>query len=200
MHQTLGKAILIKWEQIVSSLLQYCFFPETFPKLSFSQECFREFYKTCFLLLGASVWVCLKNGRPPWRVFSGLFLTEEMDHVFQRGLHCHMAPTRESHEPGKSDLRKLNVGRVFRQNKSQVIPRAFFFLNSPWIIYFFYAVYFLASSFLWRLLQPLDQSEFAVFLCFAVSAPHTWQACVSFLLLRPTVSFLCRVQEQALRR
>lgn len=147
----------------------------------------------CFSLSVPEKW------QTPWRVFSGLFLTEEMDHVFQRGLHCHMAPTRESHEPGKSDLRKLNVGRVFRQNKSQVIPRAFF-LNSPWIIYFFYAVYFLASSFLWRLLQPLDQSEFAVFLCFAVSAPHTWQACVSFLLLRPTVSFLCRVQEQALRR
>lgn len=56
MHQTLGKAILIKWEQIVSSLLQYSFFLKLSPtSYLFSQECFGEFYKACFLLLGALV-------------------------------------------------------------------------------------------------------------------------------------------------
>lgn len=95
----------------------------------------------------------------------------EMNHVFQGGLHSHVAPTRESHEPGKSDLRKLNVGRVFRQNKSQVIPRAFFFFSLNHLL--FLCCLFSCLFFSMKIVTAPDQSEFAVFLCFAVSALHT---------------------------
>lgn len=167
-------------------------FPEIFPKFPAPQECFREFYNACFVLLQSE---CAWKMADTMKSFlCTLLKCLEMDHIFQRGLHSHVAPTRESHEPGKSDLRKLNVNKVLR-----ISHRLFqgLFLLLPKSITFFCAVCFLASSFLWRLLRSLGQSGFAVFLCWAVSALHPWWACISFLLLSPAVSLLCRLHQQA---
>lgn len=115
MHQILGKPILIKWEWIVSSLLQYCFFlkfsPSFPPPLRNALGDSIMHALCCWVLQSECAWKMADTMKSfLWALLKCL----EMDHIFQRGLHSHVAPTRESHEPGKSDLRKPNVNKVLR--------------------------------------------------------------------------------------